>query len=68
MEPGPNEKRLARNGWGIEWSAPWDDLPGGYWAYKGSVLSPELETGIFNGPEEAAAVALETWPDEFPNA
>ncbi|MFA7602546.1 MAG: hypothetical protein WCY29_06010 [Novosphingobium sp.] len=39
--------------------------PTGWWACKGLFSDPELETGIFDTEEDAATVALQTWPHLF---
>lgn len=64
---GPLEDRLTRNGWKVHFL---DDGYGepGFWAYKGDHGNPELETGLNETAEEAAAEALHRFPDEFPLA
>ena len=36
-----------------------------WWACKGLFSDPDYETGIFDTEEQAALVALETYPDQF---
>lgn len=41
------------------------EAPPGWWAYKGRLFEPDIETGLFDTAEGAARAAMENFPAEF---